>query len=230
MQFKNFFSEPLHLEVQFEALFAGICFGRFFGFIEGINPRFRFSCACLGLPAHPFQFFAVEIIGFVDGRISVFFTDHFVFQIGSIATVVEVEAAVFHFPDNFAYGIQKIAVVGYQQQSDFGFGKIIFEPFYHFHIEVVGGLVHNQQGMPVFCLGFGKEFCQRHTLDLSAGQSSHFCGEIRNFQLCKKLFHLIFQIPGFLDFHFGNGFLHLVRILRDERMMVFFKRKNRRRI
>ena len=49
--------------------------------------------------------------------------------------------AIFKLQDLITYIFKEIAVVGNNQQGEAWMAKIVFQPFYHLHIEVIGGFI-----------------------------------------------------------------------------------------
>ena len=84
----------------------------------------------------------------------------------------------------------------HHQQSEVGAAQIIFQPFGHIQVEVVGRLIQYKE------IGFGdKRIGKRHTFQLSTGQRLHLLIEIADFELGKNLFGFLLILPGLLMIH-----------------------------
>lgn len=70
--------------------------------------------------------------------------DELAAHIGGIDAIVEVAAAVVDLQHAVADGIQEIAVVGYEDDGFFGGGQEVLQPFDGVKVEVVGGLVQDE--------------------------------------------------------------------------------------
>ena len=90
----------------------------------------------------------------------------------------------------------------HHQQSQFGFGKIFLQPSGHLQIEVVGGLVEDQQ------IGFGnKSVGQGDSFGLSSGEFVGMLIEIVDIQPGENLFDASLVVPGTKLIHAGHGLL-----------------------
>ena len=62
--------------------------------------------------------------------------------------------------------------MGDQQQRYFFLVEVVFQPFHHFNIQVVGGFIHDQQYMFVFKADIDQGLGQRHPFALAAGEGA----------------------------------------------------------
>ena len=110
-------------------------------FTEGFLARPALVSASLWLPSHPFDFLAVKVSCAVDVSIGCGNAFFAFFEIIGVVSTVGIHGAVVEFHDSGAYTVEEITVVCDEEQ---GFGltlQILFEPFNHFQIEMVGRLV-----------------------------------------------------------------------------------------
>ena len=115
--------------------------------------------------------------------------------------VVELDDVITHL-------VEEVAVVGYHQQGDVSGLEVVFEPLNHFHIQVVGGLVQNQQ------VGIGNEgFGQSGLFSLSSRQLVDVLEDIMDAEARENLFGPCFKVPGVQAVHFHDGFLQALLYL-----------------
>ncbi len=119
--------------------------------------------ACLGHPAHPFLFCTEQVACFVDYCIPVG-NPFFAFgQIIGVVAGVREQAEFVNFDNLIAYPVQKVTVMCDHEQRAICFSQVIFQPFGHFNVQVVGRFVKNQK--------FGiadEDFCQTNPFFLSS--------------------------------------------------------------
>ena len=66
-------------------------------------------------------------------------------EIGAVVAAIGLPAGLVHLPDVLGHFIQEVAIVRNQQGGACPGEQIAFQPFYGGHIEMVGGLVKDQQ-------------------------------------------------------------------------------------
>ncbi len=97
--------------------------------------------------------------------------------------------------------------MGHQQERFLLLVEIVFQPFHHLHVEMVGRLVHDQQHMFVLEADIDKCFGQGYPFPLTAGEGA--CGLLQmvDIQLSQNLFDLGVKIPGaqLVEPHNGRG-------------------------
>ena len=188
--------------IQLHIVVVETLLGHLLQLIKSIFPVTRFVPSGLWHTAHPLKFSAIQIIGaFYLYRLcfDAFFA---LFQIIAVITFVLVYPAVVYFDNLRANTIKEIPVVRYHQQSKVGTAQIVFQPFGHIKVKMVGRLIQYQQ----IRLG-DKRIGKRHALQLSAGKRLYLLVEITNFQLGKDLLGLLFVLPGLLLIHTHQNFV-----------------------
>ena len=96
-----------------------------------------------------------------------------------------VQVAVGKLENVVADAVEEGTVVGDHQQGDVGGGEVVLQPFGHLDVEVVGGLVEDEQ------VGVGDErFGERSFLPLTAGEFAHVLQHIVNAEFGENLLHL----------------------------------------
>ena len=121
--------------------------------------------ARLRLAAHPVEFLAIEVARTVD--IGVGGGDALVtfFEVVGVVATIGVGGAIVQLNDSLTHPVEKVTVVRDEQQ---GFGvalQILLQPLDHFHIEVVGRFIENEQ------IGVSNQHRgQGHAFALTAGK------------------------------------------------------------
>ena len=101
----------------------------------------------------------------------------FLQKIGIIAFIA-INGCIFHFQHFVAHQVKKIAVMGNHQQGNTAFGEILFEPFDHLYIKMVGRFIQDQKSR------FGNQrFCKGYPFALSARQLADLLIKIRQPEL-----------------------------------------------
>ena len=154
-----------------------------FELIESLLARTALVAACLWLPSHPVEFLAIKVSRTVNvciGCSNAFLT---FFEIIGVVPTVGVHGTFVKFHDGGAYTVKEIAVVCDEEQ---GLGltlQILFEPFYHLQVEVVGRFVEDEE------VGIGNEHAgESHTFPLASGEEPHRLLQIGDLQLGQHLF------------------------------------------
>jgi hypothetical protein len=105
--------------------------------------------------------------------------------------------------------------VGHHQQRHAAALQIAFQPFDHINVEVVGGLVENQQ------LGLvDHHFGESHALHLSARQLTDGLVHIDDFQLRQCLAYAVFIVPCSGSVHLRHRFCQCVGIAACQRALI----------
>ena len=125
-------------------------------------------------------------------------------QVGGVAALVAVDFSQTHFQGPVCHPFQKIPVVGHQQDSTGEALKIAFQPADHFRIQMVGGLIQEQQIRRMHQAGG-----QSHPLALPAGEGAHLLLQVRDAQPGED-FHGF--VPGNLP---GGGIQSRLHLLHD---------------
>ena len=110
-----------------------------------VDAGLRFGGARLRTFAHPFQFvFQQFILALVRGGVH-FFAQGFFLEVIGVTAFVSVELSAFEFNDAVAHIFEEIAVVRYHKQREAGLLEVFLKPLDHFHVEVVGGLIEDEE-------------------------------------------------------------------------------------
>ena len=103
--------------------------------------------------------------------------------------------------------VEEIAVVSDHEDGHLRVVEKIFEPFYHFEVEVVGWLVEKNQ------IGLGNEHIGKcKTLLLSTRKLFDWLFEIVDIEFSKDLLNAYFIVPCIEAVHVGHSKLNLVAI------------------
>ncbi|ELP47394.1 30S ribosomal protein S5 [Mycobacterium avium subsp. paratuberculosis S5] len=112
-------------------------------------------------------------------------------QIGRIVALVGVGAAAVEFENPLRDVVQEVAVVGDRQHRARVGRQVLFEPLHAFGVQVVGGLVQQQQ------VGLGQQqLAQRHPAAFATGQVRHRVVGRRATQRVHRLLELRIEVPG----------------------------------
>ena len=112
-----------------------------FQFVESIFPVTSLMSACLRHPAHPVEFCTIQIIGtlyFHALRFNTFLT---LFEIIAVVTFILVDLLIVYFDNLGANTIKEVTVVSHHQQAKVGTTQVIFQPFGHIQVQMVGRLI-----------------------------------------------------------------------------------------
>ena len=164
--------------IQLHIVVIKTLFSYFLQFIESLFAITRFMPTSLRHTTHPFQLCAIQIVGAGDLDIRCINTFLPFLQIITIVSFILINLTIVYFNDFGADTIQKIAVVRHHKQTEVGAAQIIFQPFSHIKIEVVGRLIQDQK-IRFSDKGVGK--C--HTLQLTTGKVLYLLVEITYLQL-----------------------------------------------
>ena len=171
-------------------------------FIKSVFPVTCLMPSGLRHTPHPFKLRTIQVIGAFYLYGLGFDALFAFFQIIAVIALVLVYTAVVYLDYLRADAVEEVAVVRHHQQSEVGAAQIIFQPFGHIQVEVVGRLIQYKE------IGFGdKRIGKRHTFQLSAGQRLHLLIEIADFELGKNLFGFLLILPGLLMVHAHQNFI-----------------------
>ena len=190
--------------------------GYFLQFVESLFTIAGFMSAGLRHTAHPFQFCTIQVVGADDLDIRCINAFLPFLQIITIVSFVLINLTIVYFNDFGADTIQKIAVVRHHKQAEVGAAQIIFQPFSHIKIEVVGRLIQNQK-IRFSDKGIGK--C--HTLQLTTGKVLYLLVEITYLQLRQNLLGLLLIVPCFFMVHAYQDFIESRMPFRLHATFVF---------
>ena len=150
--------------------------------VEGILTIAGLVATRLGLAAHPFQLFPIEVVGPLNAGPRVVDALLALFQIIAEVAPIGVYRLVVEFHDDVAYAVEEESVVGHHEQRLVAPLQIALEPFYHLQVEMVGGLIQHQE------VGFRDQHVgQSDALLLSAAELLHRLFEVGDVQLCEDL-------------------------------------------
>ena len=205
------------LYVQTGGALFGAPAGLLLQFVEGLLARTAFVAARLRLAAHPVEFLAIEIARPVDVGVGGGDALVALFEVVGVVAAIGVGGAIVQLNDGLTHPVEKVTIVRDEQQ---GFGvalQIFLQPLDHFHIEVVGRFVEDEQ------IGVGNQHRgQRHTFALTAGKQSHGLVEFIDFELRENLLGAQLDIVPFLIGVEGGGVrLEFAAFFGDEQGSVF---------
>ena len=101
--------------------------------------------ACLRHPAHPIEFRTVKVVGtfyFYTFSFDTFLT---FLEIITVVTFILVDLLIVYFNNLRTNTIKEITVVRHHQQTKIGTTQIIFQPFGHIQVQVIGRLIKDKQ-------------------------------------------------------------------------------------
>ena len=133
--------------------------------IKSVFPIARLMTSGLRHTSHPFEFRTIQIIGAFYLYGFGFDTLFTLFQIITIIALVLIYPTVVYFNNIRTDTVKKVPVVCHHQQGKVGTTQIVFQPFGHVKIQVIGGFIQYQK------IGFGdKCIGKRYAFQLSAGK------------------------------------------------------------
>ena len=97
--------------------------------------------ACLRHPAHPIKFRTIEIIGTFYFYALRFDTLLAFFEVIAVVTFILVDLLIVYFDNLGANTIKEVTVVSHHQQAKVGTTQVIFQPFGHIQVQMVGRLI-----------------------------------------------------------------------------------------
>ena len=170
--------------------------------VEGVDSGLRLCGTRLGLATNPLQLVAKTVlVALALSRRSVD-TLLTLSKIVRIVATIVVEASILQFENIAAHAVEKIAVVSDHQQRTTRRGQILFEPLGHLGVEVVGGLVENEQ------IALAEQYArQRNTLQLTSRKRTYTLVEIVDTQTRKYLFYTLFAVPKLTHIHLDHRLL-----------------------
>ena len=184
------------LDVELHVGVVEALLGHLLQFVEGLLAVAGLVAAGLGHAAHPLQLGAVQVVGAlhlhrlgVDALLPLL-------QVVAVVSLVGINRAVIYLDDFGADTVEEVAVVRHHEQCQVRPSQVFFQPLGHVEVEVVGGLVEDEE------IGLGDEgIGQRHTLQLPAGEVLHLLVEVAYLQLGKYLLGLLLVVPRLFVVH-----------------------------
>ena len=147
--------------------------------------------AALGGGAHPLQFLLealgeLGVLPSLDGQALLLGL-----QVGGVVAFVGVEVTAVHLGDPLGHMVQEVAVVGDSDDGTLVGGQVLLQPQDRLGVEVVGGLVQEQQ---VGCLQ--EQLAQGHAAALATRQDGDVRVRRRAAQGVHRLLQLGVEVPG----------------------------------
>ena len=190
------------LYFQFHIVVIKPLFSYFLQFIESFFAITRFMPAGLRHTTHPFQLSAIQIVGTGYFNIRCIDTLLTFLQVIAIISLILIDLTIVYFNDFGTDTVEEVTVVRHHEQTQVCAAQIIFQPFSHIKIEMVGRLIQNQQ-VRLSDKGIGK----RHALQLSTGKMLYLLIEVSYLQLGKNLLGLLLILPCFFMIHAHQDFV-----------------------
>ena len=132
------------------------------------QPRLVLGLPGLGARPHPREFVPEPLLQLLVLRPWTCQTLGLLLQIRRVVALVGVGPAAVELEDPLGDVVQEVPVVGDRQDRARVGGQVLLEPLHALGVEVVGGLVEQQQ------VGLGQQqLAQRHAAPLTAGQVGH---------------------------------------------------------
>ena len=143
--FEYLASDIRGLYFQFYVVIVETLLGNLLQFIEGIFTVSGFVSACLRHPAHPVEFRTIEVVG--TFYFHAFSFDAFLtfLQIIAVVTFILINLLIVNFDNLRADTVEEITVVRHHQQAQVGATQVVFQPFGHVQVQMVGRLIEDQQ-------------------------------------------------------------------------------------
>ena len=197
VQLDDFAAHPVFFDL--DAHFVFFDFQGIVGFLPfkiGIHAGFGLGGTGLRAFAHPIKFVFEQFIGaFVGGGLH-FFAQGFFLQIIGVVARVAAQLSAFQFDDAITHIFKEIAIVRDHKQGNARLLEVFFQPFDHFHVQVVGRLIENQE------IGFFEQyFYQGDALFLSTRQRIDLLFEVGHAETKQRFFHFRIKRPGFQVVH-----------------------------
>ncbi len=207
MTLEDLAAEATALDVDADLALLDLLRGFFLQFVERIDAGLGLGAAGFGHAPDPFQLAAQQLAGFFQfGAFGLVASGFFLQEVAVVARIL-VQATAIQFDDGIAHSFEKIAVVGDHEDGAIGAGQVLFEPFDHVEIEVVGRLVEDEQ------LGLlDEQACQGQPFALTARQGAEWLRQVGNVQSEEHFFHARFGIPCLQIVHAAEQPLHGVGI------------------
>ena len=162
--------------------FLNALLGYLLQLIESLLTVACLMTSCLRHSAHPFQLPSVQVVGSHDLSPRIVDTLLSFLQIIRIVAAVSIDGTVVQLQNQVTHLVQEITVVCHHQQCFVPPCQIALQPFNHLQVEVVRGLIENQQ------VRFGNQYVgQRHPFLLTAAELSHGLLQVAYLQLCQYL-------------------------------------------
>ena len=170
--------------------------------IESVNACLCFGAAGLRHAAHPFELGAVKAACLSHLGALVGLALGLLLQIVVVAAFIVIEARIVEFVDVVANVVEEVAVVGHHKDCQPLAREELLEPLNHVYIQVVGGLVEDEQVTVVH-----EQAAECHLLLLAAAEGVHLTvKESVDTHAAKYLLHALLEGP----FVLSLGALHIV--------------------
>ena len=151
---------------------------------------FDFAWRPFALRAHP-----VELVGESLGELRVLLALDgeallLLLEVGRVVALVGVEATAVDLADPLGHVVEEVPVVGHGEHGAGVLGEVLLEPEHALGVEVVGGLVEEQQvGL------LQQELAERDAALLTAGEHRHLLVAGRAAQRIHRLVELRVEVP-----------------------------------
>ena len=180
-------------------------------FVESFLAVAGLVSAGLGLTAHPVEFAAIEVVGVLEFGSAVIHPLLPLFEIIGVVALIGEERLGVELDDEIADAVEEIAVVRHHEQRLVATGEKAFKPLDHFEVEVIGGLVEDEE------VGVGDEcVSQCYAFLLSAAELPHRLVEVGDFQLRENLFRLQYFL--FVALMIETGLEHGFALVEPRRL------------
>ena len=183
--------------------------GKFFVFVD---PAFIVFASCAGSFPQPLQFFLQTFLQGGSGFFSFSQDFGFLFQPGTVVAFERSAFALFQFKYPFSYVVEKIPIMGGNDDIAEITRESVFQPLHGFGIKMVGGFVQKKH------IGFLQEqFAKGYSPGFASRQGARFLVIGRKHEGIHRHFHLPVQLPsiGSINLilkpaHFFHGFFHFL--------------------
>ena len=174
----------------FEVELAGaVCLGSHF-LVAG-QTGLGLGLASLGVGPDPFEFLG-QALGLLGVLLALDFqAGALLLQVRGVVALVRVQVAAVHFGDPLGHVVKEVPVVGDGKDGAGVAGEVLFQPQHALGVEVVGGLVEQQQVRLL-----QQELAQRDAAALTTGEQGDVGVGGRAAQCVHGLFQLGIDVPG----------------------------------
>src|SRR5574344_1073371 len=139
-------------------------------------------------------------------------------KVVAVVAVVGVKLLLVNLQNGVANAVQKVSVVSHHQKCHARGSDVVFQPLHHSQVEVIGGLVQNQQ-LRVCNQHVG----QSHSFQLSARQIVNLLVQVVQVQFAQNLFYAGLKVPCLVSVHHGHGLVQFLFIVGVEcRLFISF--------
>ncbi len=159
-------------------------------FLVALQPGLVLGLAGLGARADPGQFVLEPLLQLLVLLALDLEPLGLLLQVRGVVALVGVRAAAVELEDPLGDVVQEVPVVGDRQDGARVGGQVLLEPQHALGVEVVGGLVEQQQ------VGLAQQqLAQRHATPLTTGQMGHRVVRRRAAQRVHRLLELRVDVP-----------------------------------